>query len=61
PTSGEKIADQLDLNVMIEKSYDFVLPTDAVLWQADRCSVIAYVSEDENSKYILQAAESKIK
>ena len=61
PTSGEKIADQLDLNATIEKSYDFVLPTDAVLWQADRCSVIAYVSEDENSKYILQAAESKIK
>jgi len=61
PTAGEKIADQLDLNGIVEKSYDFVLPVDAVLWQADRCSVIAYVSEDENSKYILQAAESKIK
>lgn len=57
PVSGEKIADQLTKDKSINKTYNFILPVDPVLWQAENCAVFAYVSLDETKKYILQAAE----
>ena len=43
------------------KEYKYTLPTDAVLWKSENCSVVAFLSFDESNKTILQAAEIKVK
>ncbi len=58
---GDKIADAVSLNQLIEKEYSFTLPQDTVLWNPAHCEVFAYLSLNEVDKYILQGAETKIK
>jgi len=58
---GDRIADSMSEGEKIVKEYTFVLPTDAVLWVAENCSVVAFVSQDEIKKYVYQAAEAKVK
>ncbi len=61
PIPGEKIADALAPDQLINKEYSFTLPQDSILWKPEHCDVFAYVSLNENKKYILQAAEKKVK
>lgn len=61
PIPGEKIADVISSGQSFTKEYRFTLPQDAILWKAENCSIFAYVSLNENKKYILQAAEKKVK
>ncbi|MBK9220639.1 MAG: Omp28-related outer membrane protein [Saprospiraceae bacterium] len=59
--AGDKIASSISVGELFEKEYSFVLPQDSILWNPIHCDVFAYVSLDENEKYILQAAETKVK
>lgn len=62
PIPGEKISDKLSAGQKIENlEYSFILPQDSILWNPANCNVFAYVSLDENQKYILQGAEAKVK
>lgn len=58
---GDKIGDGIAVNQSLEKEYNFTLPIDNILWKPENCELFAYVSLDENEKYILQAAEVKLK
>ena len=61
PIPGDKIADNLVSGQEVIKEYKYTLPTDAVLWKSENCSVVAFLSFDESNKTILQAAEIKVK
>lgn len=61
PISGDRLANSVTAGMQFNKQYTFTMPVDTVLWNADHCDVIAYVSFDENEKYILQAAEAPVK
>jgi thiol-disulfide isomerase/thioredoxin len=61
PIEGEFIANSIAKDQSIFKEYVYSLPQDAVVWKAENCSVFAYVSLDAAEKYILQAAEIKVK
>ncbi len=61
PIPGEKFADTFGVGDTFHKVYNFTIPKDSVVWIPENCRVFAYVSLDENKKYILQAAESLVK
>jgi hypothetical protein len=61
PIPGVKIADAVDAGQVITKEFSFTLPQDSILWKAEHCDVFAFVSLNENKKYVLQAAETKVK
>ncbi|MBK7357912.1 MAG: Omp28-related outer membrane protein [Saprospiraceae bacterium] len=61
PIPGDKIADGIAVNQALEQEYNFTLPIDNILWKPEHCEIFAYVSLDETEKYILQAAEVKLK
>jgi thiol-disulfide isomerase/thioredoxin len=61
PIPGDKIADNLVSGQEVIKEYKYTLPSDAVLWKSENCSVVAFLSYDESNKTILQAAEIKVK
>jgi len=61
PIPGDKIGDGITVNQSLEKEYNFTLPIDNILWNPEHCELFAYVSLDETEKYILQAAEVKLK
>lgn len=61
PIPGDKLADGITVNQTLEKQYSFTLPLDNILWKPEHCEIFAYVSLDEVEKYVLQAAEVKLK
>jgi thiol-disulfide isomerase/thioredoxin len=61
PTVGDKISDSMKNGETLLKEYRYILPIDAILWRAENCTVVAFVSQDETKKYILQAAEAHVK
>ena len=61
PVPGEKITGPFVAGTAINKIYSFTVPQDNILWQDSHLSIVAYVSADESSKYIYQAAETSVK
>lgn len=57
---GEKIADSLAKGQSASKSFEYTLPDENVLWVAEHCSAVGFISYDSSEKYVLQAAEGKI-
>ena len=56
---GDPIGSGLEKNVVINKNYDFILPSDSDLWVAENCHVVVFVTKIEgDTKHVLQAAEA---
>lgn len=60
PIPGEKIADAMQPGQVIKKEYHYTLPTDAILWKAENCNVVGFISLNDAQKYVLQAAEAPV-
>ncbi len=59
--SGDRFAESAAKGMEFVKDYSFTLPQDSIVWKPENCNVFAFVSLDENKKYILQAAEAPVK
>ncbi|MBK9271057.1 MAG: Omp28-related outer membrane protein [Saprospiraceae bacterium] len=57
---GDKMADKLSKGESAIKVFDYTLPDENILWVAEHCTAVGFISFDSSEKYVLQAAEGKI-
>jgi len=61
PVAGDLLINSLEEGKSESKIFKYTLPAENKLWVAEHCSTVGYLSYSEQEKYVIQAAESKIK
>ncbi|MBK6573194.1 MAG: Omp28-related outer membrane protein [Saprospiraceae bacterium] len=61
PVAGELLINSLDVGKSVSKTFTYILPPQDRVWVAEHCATVGFISYAEQEKYVIQAAESKIK